>query len=64
MTANNPMLATPSTPQDPSTSPQRHRRRAIPEPAIDVLYAAPQAHGIVNVALNREYSLGIVFIFS
>jgi hypothetical protein len=27
-------------------------------------YAAPQAHGIVNVALHREYSLGIIFIFS
>jgi hypothetical protein len=31
--------------------------------AVDVLYAAPQAHGIVNVALHREYSLGIIFIF-
>jgi hypothetical protein len=31
---------------------------------VDVSYAAPQAHGIVNVALHREYSLGIVFIFS
>jgi hypothetical protein len=30
---------------------------------VDVSYAAPQAHGIVNVALHREYSLGIVFIF-
>jgi hypothetical protein len=33
-------------------------------PAIDISYAAPQAHGIVNVALYREYSSGIVFIFS
>jgi hypothetical protein len=32
--------------------------------SVDVSYAAPQAHGIVNVALHREYSLGIVFIFS
>jgi hypothetical protein len=32
--------------------------------SIDVLYAAPQAHRIVNVALHREYSPGIVFIFS
>jgi hypothetical protein len=32
--------------------------------AIDVSYAAPQAHGIVNVALHWEYSPGIVFIFS
>jgi hypothetical protein len=31
---------------------------------VDVSYAAPQAHGIVNVALHREYSPGIVFIFS
>jgi hypothetical protein len=31
---------------------------------VDVLYAAPQAHGIVNVALHREYSLCIIFIFS
>jgi hypothetical protein len=31
---------------------------------VDILYVAPQAHGIVNVALHREYSLGIVFIFS
>jgi hypothetical protein len=33
--------------------------------AVDVSYAASQAHGIVNVALHWEYSLGsIVFIFS
>jgi hypothetical protein len=31
---------------------------------VDVSYIAPQAHGIVNVALHREYSPGIVFIFS
>jgi hypothetical protein len=31
---------------------------------VDVSYAAPQAYGIVNVALHREYSSGIVFIFS
>jgi hypothetical protein len=30
---------------------------------IDVSYAAPQAHEIINVALHREYSPGIVFIF-
>jgi hypothetical protein len=30
---------------------------------VDVSYAAPQAHKIVNVALHREYSLGIIFIF-
>jgi hypothetical protein len=35
-----------------------------PEMLVDVSYAAPQAHGIVNVALHQEYYLGIVFIFS
>jgi superfamily II RNA helicase len=30
---------------------------------VDVSYAALQAHEIVNVALHREYSPGIVFIF-
>jgi hypothetical protein len=30
---------------------------------VDISYAAPQAHGIVNVALHREYSIGIGFIF-
>jgi hypothetical protein len=29
---------------------------------IDISYAAPQVHEIVNVALHREYHLGIVFI--
>jgi hypothetical protein len=40
-----------------------HQRRTV-EDAADVSYAALQAHGIVNVALHREYSLGIIFIFS
>jgi hypothetical protein len=31
---------------------------------VDVLYVAAQAHKIVNVALHREYSPGIIFIFS
>jgi hypothetical protein len=31
---------------------------------VDVSYAAPQVHGIVNVALHREYSLRIIFIFT
>jgi hypothetical protein len=31
---------------------------------VDVSYEAPQAHGIVNVALHWEYSPGIIFIFS
>jgi hypothetical protein len=30
---------------------------------VDISYAAPQAHRIVNVALHWEYSPGIVFIF-
>jgi hypothetical protein len=30
---------------------------------VDISYAAPQTHGIVNVALYRVCSLGIVFIF-
>jgi hypothetical protein len=30
---------------------------------VDVSYTAPQERGIVNVALQREYSPGIVFIF-
>jgi hypothetical protein len=34
-----------------------------PEMLLDISYAAPQAHGIINVALHREYSLGIAFIF-
>jgi hypothetical protein len=34
-----------------------------PEMLVDVSYAAPQAHEIVNVALHWEYSLGIIFIF-
>jgi predicted nicotinamide N-methyase len=31
---------------------------------VDVSYAAPQMHRIVNVALHHEYSPGIIFIFS
>jgi hypothetical protein len=31
---------------------------------INISYATPQAHRIVNVALHWKYSLGIVFIFS
>jgi hypothetical protein len=30
---------------------------------VDVSYVAPQVHRIVNVALHREYSPGIIFIF-
>jgi hypothetical protein len=32
--------------------------------AVDISYVALQAHGIVNIALHREYSPGIVLIFS
>jgi hypothetical protein len=32
--------------------------------SVEVSYAAPQAHGIVNIALHRKYSPGIIFIFS
>jgi hypothetical protein len=35
----------------------------VPEMLVDVSYAAPQAHGIITVALHLEYSLGILFIF-
>jgi hypothetical protein len=31
---------------------------------VDISYVAPQAHKIPNVALHREYSSDIVFIFS
>jgi hypothetical protein len=31
---------------------------------VDISYVAPQAHGIVSVALHQEHSLGILFIFS
>jgi hypothetical protein len=34
-----------------------------PEMLVDVSYAPPQAHKIVNVALHLEYALGIIFIF-
>jgi hypothetical protein len=27
---------------------------------VDVLYAAPHVHKIINVALHLEYSLGII----
>jgi hypothetical protein len=35
-----------------------------PKMLVDVSYVAPQAHGIIIVALHWEYSPGIVFIFS
>jgi hypothetical protein len=33
------------------------------QPSVDISYAASQAYEIINVARQREYSLGIVFIF-
>jgi hypothetical protein len=35
-----------------------------PEMLIDILYAAPQVYGLVNVALHWEYYPCIVFTFS
>jgi hypothetical protein len=35
-----------------------------PEMLVNISYAASQAHEIVNVALHRKYTLGIIFIFS
>jgi hypothetical protein len=31
---------------------------------VDVSYAAPQAHRIVNIVLHQEYPPSIIFIFS
>jgi hypothetical protein len=42
-----------------NVSSERRSRRSV-----DVSYAALQAHKIINVALHREYSLDIVFIFT
>jgi hypothetical protein len=33
------------------------------EMLVDISYEAPQAHGVINVALHQEYSSG-KFIFS
>jgi hypothetical protein len=44
----------------------RRRRRKEEDPhlqIVDTLYAALQAQKIINIALHREYSAGIVFIF-
>jgi hypothetical protein len=35
----------------------------MPEMLVDVSYAAPQGHRIVNVTLHWEYSSSIIFIF-
>jgi hypothetical protein len=36
----------------------------VSEMLVDVSYAAPQAHEIINVVLHQEYSPSIIFIFS
>jgi predicted nicotinamide N-methyase len=36
----------------------------VPEMLVDISYAAPQAHRIINATLHQEYSPGIIFIFS
>jgi hypothetical protein len=43
---------------------QEHLQNVMSQGCIDVSYAALQVHKIVNVALHREYSPGIIFIFS
>jgi hypothetical protein len=40
------------------------RNTPIDGDTVDISYAAPQVHRIVNVALHQEYSPGIIFIFS
>jgi hypothetical protein len=64
------MVIAPASPPPPPPSITPHCRMLewppFPSPdrlAIDVSYATPQVHGIVNVALHREYSPGIIFIF-
>jgi hypothetical protein len=31
---------------------------------VDVSFATPQVHEIINVALHRQYSPGIIFFYS
>jgi hypothetical protein len=47
-----------------SPVPFRRRFYKITIVVVDVSYAAPQAHGIVNVAFHWEYLLGIILIVS
>jgi hypothetical protein len=47
-----------------SASDEQYESTPDDEIAVDDSYVAPQAHGIVNVAFHREYSPGIVFVFS
>jgi hypothetical protein len=46
------------------TMPHYHTHRVMVKLSVDISYAAPQAHRIINEALHREYSPAIVFIFS
>jgi hypothetical protein len=58
----------PSTPAQQmarETDDEVHVEQAdVEEARVDLSYVAPQVHENINVALHREYSLGIVFIFS
>jgi hypothetical protein len=55
-------LSFPSQLECGSFVPQLHSFGA--HTGVDVSYAVPQAHGIVNVTLHCEFSPGIIFIFS
>jgi hypothetical protein len=39
-------------------------RALVSRVVVDVSYATPQVHRIVNVALHQEYPSDIIFIFS
>jgi hypothetical protein len=47
----------------PPRSTEHRRSRPTGPNTVDVSYATPQAHGIVNVALHWVYSLDIVVIY-
>jgi hypothetical protein len=48
---------------NPGVLPSPPKGHSAPVPHVDVSYAALEAYGIINVALHREYSPGIVIIF-
>jgi hypothetical protein len=48
----------------PGRTDSKNRSGQIKPTPVDVSYAAPQAHAIINVVVHREYSPGIIFIFS
>jgi hypothetical protein len=54
----------PQNRREDATAWDMHQDLAACFACVDVSYAAPQVHVIVNVALHREYSAGIVFIYS